>query len=123
MTYNRWNVCVYLVLKWLIERHPGFAFNPWVKMALANCFPDWVLWKTQTTMADVDKQVVEIHDQWNKEEAQATLAKAQALYPDAKVTLHDETGAVLIEHPPDGSKAQELLGGAMEIKAPWTLGK
>lgn len=123
MTYSRWNVCVYLILKWLIERRPGFGFNPWVKLALANCFPDWVLWKTQTTMAEVDKQVEQLHAQWDKEEAQATLTKAQSLYPDAKVTLHDNTGAVLIEHPPDGSKAQELLGGAMEIKAPWTLGK
>lgn len=122
MSYNRWNVCVYLVLKWLIERRPGLGFNPWVKMALANCFPDWVLWKTETTMANVDKQAEQLKDRWAREETQAILIKAQALYPDAKVTLHDETGAVLIEHPPDGSKAQELLGGAMEIKAPWTLG-
>ena len=25
----------------------------------------------------------------------------------------------VIEHEPDGSKAQELLGGAMEIKSTW----
>jgi hypothetical protein len=27
--------------------------------------------------------------------------------------------AILVEHPPDGSAAQELLGGAMEIRSPW----
>ena len=121
MSYNRWNVCVYLVLKWMIEHRPGLANNPWVKLALANCFPDWVLWKTKVTMEGVDKQVEDIQTQWKKEELQATLAQAQSLYPDAKVTLHGDTGAVLIEHPPDGSQAQELLGGAMEIRAPWTL--
>jgi len=123
MTYNRWNVCVYLVLKWLIEKHPGLGFNPWVKLALANCFADWVLWKTKNTMASVDKQVEELHKHWDKEELQTILHTAQTLYPDAKVSLHGESGAVLIQHPPDGSEAQELLGGAMEIKAPWTLGE
>ena len=26
---------------------------------------------------------------------------------------------IVIEHTPDGSKAQELLGGTLQIKAPW----
>jgi hypothetical protein len=30
-----------------------------------------------------------------------------------------EPQAQIIEHPPDGSKAQDLLGGTMEIRAPW----
>jgi len=26
---------------------------------------------------------------------------------------------IIIEHPSDGSRAQDLLGGELEIKAPW----
>jgi hypothetical protein len=26
---------------------------------------------------------------------------------------------IIIEHEPDGSRAQELLGGTLQIKAPW----
>jgi hypothetical protein len=91
-------------------------------MAMAHCFPDWVLAKTETTMSDVDRQTEEIKEQWQKEENEAIVEKFEEVYHEAKVTTHDEkTGAVLIEHPPDGSKAQELLGGAMEIRSPWSL--
>lgn len=70
-------------------------------------------------MQEVDEQVEEIKEEWKQEELQATLERAQDKFPEAKVTLHNDQGAVLIEHPPDGSKAQDLLGGAMEIKSPW----
>jgi predicted metal-dependent phosphoesterase TrpH len=70
-------------------------------------------------MEEVDKQVEEIKEEWKQEELQATLERAQEAFPEAEVSLHNDQGAVLIEHPPDGSKAQDLLGGAMEIKSPW----
>jgi hypothetical protein len=49
-------------------------------------------------MSEVDAQVEDLHEQWDKEEPKP----------------------VVIHHPPDGSKAQDLLGGAMEIKSPWS---
>jgi hypothetical protein len=72
-------------------------------------------------MQDVDRQVEEIKETWKEQENQKIVEHFQEKYPEAKVTLHDEnTGAVLIEHLPDGSNAQSLLGGAMEIKSPWS---
>jgi hypothetical protein len=95
--------------------------NPIVARILEHCFPDWVEWKTELTMQDVDRQVEEIKETWKEKENQQIVEKFQEKYPEAKVTLHDaDTGAVLIEHPSDGSEAQELLGGAMEIKSPWS---
>ena len=88
---------------------------------MAHCFPDWVLWKTELTMKDVDRQTEELKEQWRDEENEAIREKVSNIFPDAKVTTHNGQGAVLIEHPPDGSKAQELLGGSMEIKSPWSL--
>ena len=123
MTYNVFNAIVYDVLWRFCESYPSLRSNTLVKMAMAHCFPDWVLWKTELTTKDVDRQTESLKEEWQKEENEAIREKFQEAFPDAKVTTHNEQGAVLIEHPPDGSKAQELLGGAMEIKSPWSLPK
>lgn len=52
-------------------------------------------------MKNVDRQIAEIQDAMQYEHDQKY------------VKPH------IIEHAPDGSKAQELLGGALQIKAPW----
>ena len=49
-------------------------------------------------MQNVDQQAEELVKSWEKEEA-----------PNYEY----------VEHEPDGSKAQDLLGGAMEIKSTW----
>ena len=117
------NAIIYEILWQLCELYPSLRGNKWVRMIMAHCFADWVIAKTETTMADVDRQAEEVKEQWQREEAAAVVEKFQKEYPEAKVTTHDEkTGAVLMEQPPDGSKAQELLGGAMEIKSPWSKG-
>ena len=121
MSYNVLNAIVYDVLWRFCDSYPSLRSNTLVRMAMAHCFPDWVLWKTELTMKDVDRQTDELKEQWREEENEAIREKFQEAYPDAKVTTHNEQGAVLIEHPPDGSKAQELLGGPMEIKSPWSL--
>ena len=72
-------------------------------------------------MRSVDEQAESIKEQWRDDENEAIREKVSNIFSDAKVTIHNEQGAVLIEHPPDGSKAQELLGGSMEIKSPWSL--
>jgi len=53
-------------------------------------------------MKDVDKQVDKLHAAWGEEEKE----RQKPLYS---------------ELPPDGSKAQELLGGEMRLSAPWTV--
>jgi hypothetical protein len=121
MSYNVLNAIVYDVLWRFCDSYPSLRSNTLVRMAMAHCFPDWVLWKTELTMKDVDRQTEELKEQWRDEENEAIREKVSNFFPDAKVTTHNEQGAVLIEHPPEGSKAQELLGGSMEIKSPWSL--
>lgn len=117
MKYNAFNAIVYdFIWRFLPTMRHGL-----LKPVADYCFPDWVAWKTETTMKDVKKQAKVIHEQWQEEENQAVVEKFQEVYPEAKVTTHDKnTSAVLIEHPPDGSTAQDLLGGAMEVKSPWS---
>lgn len=81
----------------IIWDHGYYRDNPWLQRIHAYWFDYWVEWKTQTTMSDVDKQVEEIQREW----------------------AAGDPKPVIIEHKPDGSKAQDLLGGTLEIKAPW----
>ena len=101
MKYSVLNAIIYDVLWRLCESLPSLRGKGWVRMAMDHCFPDWVEWKTEVTMADVDRQVEQIKEEWAK----------------------DDPKPEFIEHPPDGSKAQELLGGAMEIRSPWSKQK
>ena len=79
--------------------HGYYRKNPWLQRIHAYWFDYWVQFKTDSTMANVDRQVKELHKQWDEEEPQPK--------------------PIIVEHEPDGSKAQELLGGTLEIKAPW----
>jgi len=117
MKYNIINAILYdYITRFLPEEARG-----WLKPVVEYCHPDWVLWKTEKTMKDVKKQEKKLKEQWQAEENAAIVEKFQEQNPDATVTTHNkETGAVLIEHPSNGSNAQDLLGGAMEIKSPWS---
>jgi uncharacterized iron-regulated membrane protein len=88
--------------------------------------------RIQAELKDVDKQAAEINQQWTQIEdaertaqAEAAAARIRQANPDATVSViqtamgEGTDTAILVEHPPDGSKAQDLLGGAMEIKSPW----
>ena len=119
--YSLLNAVLYEICRLLVEDKPSRRTHFVIAAIMGHCFTDWVEWKTEHTMATVDQQAEELKTQWKEQENEAIVAKFQEKYPEAKVTLHDaNTGAVLIEHPPDGSNAQSLLGGAMEIKSPWS---
>ncbi len=107
----------------LIERFPSLRFSPWLKMLLAYCKESWVEWKTETTLQAVDKQAKELVQQWDREERQsrseALAAKAQQLYPDAKVTLVPDAPVpsvmIIREAAPNASEEVKALGGEMRI--------
>jgi hypothetical protein len=120
MKYSLLNAIAYEICRLLVEDKPSRKNNYIISLILKHCFTDWVEWKTEMTMVAVDQQAEEIKAEWKAQENEAIVAKFQEKYPEAKVTLHNSNGAVLIEHPPDGSNVQSLLGGAMEIKSPWS---
>jgi hypothetical protein len=101
MRYNIWYALSYEITNLLIDIDTRWGFNPWVRKIRDYCKPDWVEWKTESTMRNVDLQVEVIKEEWAKQK-------------DEKYTK-----PIVIEYKPDESIAQDLLGGAMEIKAPW----
>jgi hypothetical protein len=130
------------------KRFGGEVSSEQKLMDMGRSLPGWVqpIWKwavewfiawarelkVQAEMFNVDEQVKEINHQWTQIEdaertaqAEAVAARIQFENPDATVSViqtamgEGTDAAILVEHPPDGSKAQDLLGGAMEIKSPW----
>jgi hypothetical protein len=99
---------------------------------------EWfVLWvreqRIQAELKDVDQQAEVIQKEWERMEYEEKVAAAERVAgqvqfenPDATVSVvpvmmgEGKDVAIMIEHPPDGSKAQEVLGGAMEIRSPWS---
>lgn len=51
-------------------------------------------------MKEVDKQIEELHEAWKAEEKE----KLKPVYTESA---------------PDGSKAQDALGGEMRLRSPW----
>ena len=66
------------------------------------CRPDWAAFRAEVAMKDVDKQVDKLHAAWDLEEKE----RQKPIYNEIE---------------PDGSKAQELLGGEMQLSAPWSV--
>jgi hypothetical protein len=100
MKYSILNAIIYDILFGFCDKKPHLRNNAFVKMAMKYCLSDWVLWRTEDIMKDVDRQIEEIQEEWAEED------------PNLEY----------IEHEPNGSKAQKSLGGAMEIKSPWSDG-
>jgi hypothetical protein len=113
-------LCYELAL-WLLQRFP--RLRPFLELVIDYCRPFWTEWKTQLTLKEVDKQVVVLKEQWEKEErehrAEALAQKAQELFPDAAVTpLPDAivpSVMIIREAAPDASDAVKALGGELRI--------
>jgi hypothetical protein len=124
MSRESWfNALCYEVGLWAVSRWPSLAFNPWFKLLMAHCRPNWAEWKTKIVMEKVDEQAAILVKQWEKEEreikANALADKARSLYPEAKVTPLPNAivPSVLIETAPpaDASEAVKALGGELRI--------
>lgn len=99
-TYRLWAAVAYELLRLLCDHGSSLWHHPVIKALMEAWRPDWVEWKTKSTMQDVDQQVDELHERW---------AAAERI----------EQAPIITEKPSDGSNAQQLLGGEMRIRAPW----
>lgn len=102
--YDRVNALVYEAILFLQRFFKFFRVNPIIKQILENCRPDWVEFRTRIVLAEIDKQVEQIHKAWDLEEA-------------------EQQEPIYSEEPADDSEAQRLLGGSMRLSAPWTVDK
>lgn len=68
------------------------------------CRQDWAAFRAEVEIKNVDKQIEDLHEAWDKEDKK----KQQPIYTELQ---------------PDGSEAQKLLGGEIRLSAPWTVDK
>ncbi len=101
--YNKTNALVYELITFLCRFYP-LKRKPWIRKVLDYCRDDWAAFRAEVEIKEVDKQIEELQAQWDLEEAERQKPEYTEL-------------------PPDGSKAQELLGGEMRLSAPWTVDK
>jgi hypothetical protein len=94
--YNFWYALLYELLNDLSEHFKNLKQNKVITLILNHCKHDWILWKVESTLKEIDTQVEQIKQEWQAE---------------------DPVKYSIIEHEPDGSTAQQLLGGAMEIRS------
>ena len=114
----------------------GRRMPVWFQPVWAGIVAWFVAWlrevKVAAEMASVDQQAAEISEGWAKvedeerrQEAERVAGRIQTENPNATVSVIETAVgegsdlAILVEHPADGSKAQEMLGGAVEIRSPW----
>lgn len=124
MNRQSWfNALCYELGLWAAEKRPSLALQPWFKMLMAYCKPDWAEWKTKIVMEKVDEQAATLVKQWEKEEretkANALAEEAHKLFPEAKITPLPNAivPSVLIEKAPpeNASEAVKALGGELRI--------
>jgi hypothetical protein len=124
MSKQSWfNAFCYELGLWAAEKRPSLALQPWFKMLMAYCRPDWTEWKTKIVVEKIDEQAATLVKRWEKEEretkANALAEEAHKLFPDAKVTPLPNAivPSVLIEKAPpaDASEAVKALGGELRI--------
>lgn len=124
MSRQSWfNALCYELGLWAAEKRPSLALQPWFKMLMTYCRPDWAEWKTKIVMEKIDQQTTTLVKQWEKEEretkANALAEEAHKLFPDAKITAlpNAVVPSVMIEKAPpaDASEAVKALGGELRI--------
>lgn len=101
--YNKVNALVYEAIVFLCRFYP-LKQKPWIRRILDYCRADWAAFRAEVAMKDVSKQIEDYH-------------KARQIEEEEK------RKPVYSEKAPDGSKAQQLLGGEMRLSSPWTVEK
>ena len=94
--YNIWLALIYEVVKAFSEHYKSLNKYKIINLVLKYCKHDWVLWKIESTLISVDRDIEKITKEWEKQ------SKPKTIYS---------------ELPPDGSNAQNLLGGEMRIRS------
>lgn len=92
--YNIWFALLYEILNDLSQYYRKLKQYKIIRLILIYCKHDWVLWKIETTLITVDRQIDKIQKEWAKQKPPKTIYS---------------------ELPPDGSRAQDLLGGEIRI--------
>jgi len=99
-SYSKLNAFLYELINFVSRFWKDIKNNKIVRLILKNCHEDWIDFRTEIVMTELDSQVKEIHAAWDREEELVSKP-------------------IYIEEEPDGSEAQKLLGGPIRVTSWW----
>lgn len=72
-SYRLWAAITHEVLRLLCDDRPSLRYNQIVRALSEQTRGDWIEWKTEHNLRDVDLQIAALHQQWDKETATAPI--------------------------------------------------
>lgn len=67
--YRLWAAVTHEVLRLLCDDRPSLRHNRIVRALLEHTRGDWIDWRTEVTLRDVDAQIAALHQQWSATDA------------------------------------------------------
>lgn len=68
-SYRLWAAITHEVLRLLCDDRPSLRHNQIVTALLAHTRGDWIDWRTEVALRDVDAQIAALHQQWSAHDA------------------------------------------------------
>jgi len=68
-SYRLWAALTHEVLRLVCDDRPSLRHNPIVRALLEHTRGDWIEWRTEVTLRDVDAQIAALHQQWSAHDA------------------------------------------------------
>jgi hypothetical protein len=68
-SYRLWDALTHEVLRLLCDDRPSLRHHPIVRALLEHTRGDWINWRTELTLRDVDAQIAALHQQWSAHDA------------------------------------------------------
>jgi hypothetical protein len=63
--YRLWAAISHEIARLLCNERPSLGHNQLLKALLAHTCGDWIEWRTETTLRDVDSQIAALHQSWD----------------------------------------------------------
>jgi len=76
--YRIWAAILHEIFQLLCKKQPSLGFNTAVKMLLEHTKSDWIEWRTEQTLRDVDLQIAAIHEAWFAEQPQPQITESES---------------------------------------------
>ena len=68
-SYRLWAAVLHEVLRLISNDRPSLRHNRIVQALLAHTRGDWIDWRTEVALRDVDAQIAALHQEWSAHDA------------------------------------------------------
>lgn len=84
--YRLWAAVLHEIVRLLCKHRPNFRTHNLITALLAHTFSDWIEWKTELTLKDVDLQVAEIHYLWAAEDPSPVISFSEDIMGELRIS-------------------------------------